>query len=46
VTITEVKIRKTYPEGKLRATVSITVGNGFAIHDIRVIETLLCFDAE
>jgi stage V sporulation protein G len=36
--ITEVKIRRTYNEGKLRALVSITLDNDLAIHDIKVIE--------
>ena len=35
--ITEVKIRKTFAEGTLRAIVSITIDNSLAIHDIRII---------
>ena len=35
--ITEVKIRKTFAEGKLKAIVSITIDNSLAIHDIRII---------
>ena len=35
--ITDVKIRKTFAEGKLKAIVSITIDNSLAIHDIRII---------
>ena len=35
--ITEVKIRKTFAEGTLKAIVSITIDNSLAIHDIRII---------
>ena len=38
MTITEIKIRKLLNEGKLRAIVSITLDNIFAIHDIKVIQ--------
>ncbi len=38
MTITEVKIRKTYSGGRLRALVSITIDHELAIHDIKVIE--------
>jgi len=37
MTISDIKIRKTYTEGKLRALVSITVDDCLAIHDIKVI---------
>lgn len=36
--ITEVKIRHIYPEGRLRAIVSLTIDNEFVIHDVKIIE--------
>ena len=36
--ITDIKIRKVYTEGRLRALVSITLDNSFAVHDIKIIE--------
>lgn len=36
--ITEIKIRKTYNEGRLRALVSVTIDHDLAVHDIKVIE--------
>lgn len=36
--ITDVRIRRVYEEGKIRAIVSITLDNQFAIHDIKIIE--------
>lgn len=36
--ITEVKIRHIYPEGRLRAIVSITINDSFVVHDIKIIE--------
>lgn len=36
--ITDVKIRRLYNEGNLRAKVSITVDNALAVHDIKVLE--------
>ncbi len=36
--ITEVKIRHIYPEGRLRAIVSMTIDNEFVVHDIKIIE--------
>ena len=38
VTITEVKIRKTYSEGLLMAVVSIVINDCLAVHDIRIIQ--------
>ena len=35
--ITDVKIRRTFSEGKLKAIVSVTIDNSLAIHDIRII---------
>lgn len=36
--ITDVKIRKLFPDGKLKAIVSVTFDDNFVIHDIKVIE--------
>lgn len=36
--ITDVKIRKLFPEGKVRAIVSIILDGEFAVHDMKVIE--------
>lgn len=38
MTITGVEIRKLHKEGRMRALVSITLDNEFAVHDIKVIE--------
>ncbi len=36
--ITDVRVRKISAEGKMKAVVSITIDDAFAIHDIKVIE--------
>lgn len=36
--ITEVKIRKLLDTGRLRAVVSVTFDNVFAVHDIKVVQ--------
>ena len=36
--ITDVRVRKVAKEGKMKAVVSITIDDEFAIHDIKVIE--------
>lgn len=36
--ISEIKIRKIMPEGKLRAIVSVTFDGVFAVHDIKVVQ--------
>lgn len=36
--ITDIKFRKIFPEGKLRAIVSVTFDDLFVVHDIKVIE--------
>ena len=36
--ITDIRIRKIEKEGKMKAAVSITFDNAFAVHDIKVIE--------
>lgn len=38
--ITEIKIRKLFPEGKVRAIVSIILDGDFAVHDLKVIRGL------
>lgn len=36
--ITDIKIRKIFSEGKVRAIVSIIIDGDFAVHDLKVIE--------
>ena len=36
--ISQVKIRKMYDEGRMKALVSVTIDEVFAVHDIKVIE--------
>lgn len=36
--ITDIRIRKTYSDNRLRALVSITVDYDLAVHDIKIIE--------
>lgn len=36
--ISDIKIRKTMNDGRLRAVVSITVDNAIAIHDIKLVQ--------
>lgn len=36
--VTDVRVRKVYPEGKMRGIVSVTFDDVFVIHDIKVIE--------
>lgn len=36
--ITDIRIRRTYQDMRLKALVSITIDNDFAVHDIKVIE--------
>ena len=36
--ITDVRVRRLTTDGKMKAVVSITIDNGFAVHDIKVIE--------
>ena len=38
MTITDIKIRKIIPEGRLRAVISITIDDQLAIHDIKVVQ--------
>lgn len=36
--ISDVKIRKTITEGRLRAIVSITIDDALAVHDIKIVQ--------
>ena len=36
--ITDIRVRKTYDEGKVKAIVSVTFDDQFVIHDIKIIE--------
>lgn len=36
--ITDIKIRKIIPDGRLRAVISITIDEMLAIHDIKVVQ--------
>ena len=36
--ITDIRLKKVVKEGKMKAIVSITLDNEFAVHDIKVIE--------
>lgn len=36
--ISDIKIRKTMHEGRLRTVVSITIDNAIAIHDIKLVQ--------
>lgn len=36
--ITDIKIRKIFTEGKVRAVVSVILDGDFAVHDLKVIE--------
>lgn len=38
MTITDIKIRKIIPDGRLRAVISITIDDQIAIHDIKVVQ--------
>lgn len=37
--ITDIRIKKTNAEGKMRAVVSLTLDNMIAVHDIKIIES-------
>ena len=36
--ITDIRIRKTSTEGKMRAVVSVTFDDAFVVHDIKIID--------
>lgn len=38
MSITDIRIRKLFSEGRLRALVSLTVGGDLAVHDVKVID--------
>lgn len=38
MTITDIRVRKIYPTGKMRGIVSVTFDDEFVVHDIKVIE--------
>lgn len=38
MTITDIKIRKVIPSGRLRGIISVTFDNMFAVHDIKVVQ--------
>lgn len=38
VNITDIRIRRTYQDTRLKALVSVTMDSDFAVHDIKVIE--------
>ena len=38
MTVSDVRIRKTVQDGRLRAVVSITLDNCIAVHDIRLVQ--------
>lgn len=38
--ITDVRLRKLLPEGKMKAIVSVTLDNAFVVHDVRVVDGL------
>lgn len=38
MTITDVRVRKVLPEGRMKAIVSVTLDNMFVIHDVKVVE--------
>ncbi len=47
--ISDIKIRKTITEGRLRAIVSITIEDTLAVHDIKIVqgdERLFCGNAK
>lgn len=38
VTITDIKVRKLMPEGRLKGVISVTFDDAFAVHDIKVVQ--------
>ncbi|MBE6837676.1 MAG: septation regulator SpoVG [Ruminococcus sp.] len=38
MTITDIKVRKTFEDGKLKGVVSVTFDNYFAVHDIKIVQ--------
>nr|WP_152947716.1 septation regulator SpoVG [Desulfofundulus thermobenzoicus] len=38
VVVTDVRVRKVLPEGRMKAIVSVTLDDMFVIHDVKVVE--------
>lgn len=38
VQVTDVRVRKVLPEGKMKAVASVTLDDEFVVHDVRVVE--------
>lgn len=38
MTITDIRIRKIIPEGRLRGVISITIDEQLAVHDIKIVQ--------
>lgn len=38
MTITDIKVRKLMPEGRLKGVISVTFDDAFAVHDIKVVQ--------
>ncbi len=38
MTITNIKVRKIIPEGRLKGIISVTFDDAFAVHDIKVVQ--------
>ena len=38
MTITDIKIRRLLPQGRLKGVISVTFDNAFAVHDIKVVQ--------
>ena len=36
--ITDIKIRRLYPDGRMRAVLSVTFDNALVVHDLKVID--------
>lgn len=36
--VTDVRLRKLMPEGKMKAIVSVTLDNAFVVHDVKVVD--------
>ncbi len=36
--VTDVRVRKVLPEGKMKAIASVTLDDEFVVHDVRVVE--------
>lgn len=36
--VTDVRVRKILPEGKMKAIVSVTIDDAFVVHDVKVVD--------